>query len=571
MPQPAHAIAASPTPHISVFAPLRHRSFLFIWLAALVSNFGSLIQSVGASWMMTTIAGSADMVALVQASTTLPIMLFSLPAGAVADSFDRRHIMIAAQAFMLLVSATLAAVAYLGLITPWLLLTLTFLIGCGAALNGPAWQASVGEQVPREDLPAAVALNSISYNIARSLGPAIGGAIVAAVGAAAAFLVNALSYVALIAVLIGWRRPVPERHLPREPLGAAMASGLRYVALSPTIGRVLMRGLAFGVTGSAVWALMALIARERLSGGPLTYGLILGAFGVGAVLGAFASTRLRQRMTNEMLVRSAMVAFGVGTIIAGVSQFLSLTMAALLLCGGGWVLALSTFNVTVQLSAPRWVVARALAVYQMATFGGLAIGSWIWGSAAEYAGLVDALVASGVTVIASAALGLWFGLPQSEELDLAPSGHWAEPDLKVDVDPRSGPVVVTIEYRIDAADAVAFQVAMAERRRIRRRDGAHDWSLLQDVAQPERWIERFQSLTWVAHLRQHARVTVADRAIEGRVLSFHRSPEPPVVTHLIERPPGAGPLGTAALPTELPPGAISDPSLPPHRNGIAPQ
>jgi MFS family permease len=526
----------------SAFTPFRHRFFLFIWLATLVSNFGSLIQSVGASWMMTSIASSRDMVALVQASTTLPIMLFSLPSGAVADSFDRRRIMIGAQAFMLVVSATLAAVTYLGLITPWLLLAFTFLIGCGAAVNGPAWQASVGEQVPREDLAGAVALNSIGYNIARSVGPAVGGAIIAAAGAAAAFLANALSYLALIFVLAGWRRPVPTASLPREPLWAAMASGVRYVASSPSIGRVLARALAFGLTGSGLWALMALIARERLGGGPLTYGIILGAFGFGAVAGGLVSARLRQRYSTEHLVRGAVVAFGLGTVVSGISSLIVLTSLAMLIAGGGWVLALSTFNVTVQLSSPRWVVARSLAIYQAATFGGLALGSWFWGIIAERAGLVEALTAAGIAVLATGAIGIRFGLPHVGEADLGPSHHRAEPKLSGAISPRSGPVVITIEYKVDATEAGAFQAAMQERRRILRRDGARDWSLLQDVECPDCWIERFRSPTWLAHLRQHARTTVADREVDARVRAFHRGSEPPRVRHLLERPINAEPI-----------------------------
>ena len=537
---------AAPAVHQSAFAPFRHRVFLFIWLATLVSNFGSLIQSVGASWMMTSITSSRDMVALVQASTTLPIMLFSLPSGAIADSFDRRRIMIVAQMFMLVVSFALAAAAYLDLITPWLLLVFTFLIGCGAAVNGPAWQASVGEQVPREDIPGAVALNSIGYNIARSVGPAVGGVIIAAAGAAAAFLANALSYVGLIVVLARWRRPVPTRALPREPLGAAMASGVRYVAASPAIGRVLVRALTFGLAAGGLWALMALIARERLGGGPLTYGIILGAFGIGAVAGGLVSARLRRQLANEVLVRSALAAFGLGAIASGLSPLLVLTSIAMLLAGMGWVLALSTFNVTVQLSSPRWVVARALAIYQMSTFGGLAIGSWLWGIFAERVGLIEALVVSGAAVLLSAAIGLRFGLPEVENVDLGPSGHWADPKLRGAIDPQSGPVVVTVEYRVDPADAIAFQSAMMERRRILRRDGARDWSLLQDVERPDCWIERFRSPTWMAHIRQHHRTTIADREVDAQVRTFHRDSEPPRVRHLLERPLGALPIGSGA-------------------------
>lgn len=539
------------------FAPLRHRAFAGIWLATLVSNFGGLIQGVGAAWMMTSLARSADMVALVQAATTLPIMLFSLVAGALADSFDRRRIMIGAQLLMLAVSATLAAVTFAGWLTPWLLLGLTFLIGCGAALNGPAWQASVGEQVPREDLPGAVALNSLGFNIARSVGPAIGGAIVAAFGAAAAFLANAFSYVGLILVLLGWKRPVAERTLPREPIGAAIASGLRFVLLSPAILRVLGRGAAFGVCGAALWALMALIARDRLQGGPLTYGLCLGAFGIGAVVGALLSTRLRARFLNETLVRGSMLAFAAGTAGAALSPWLPLTMLVLLLAGGGWVLALSTFNVTVQLAAPRWVVARALAAYQMTTFGGLALGSWTWGHMAEAAGLQVALLVSAGACTLAALVGIWKPLSQPAEENLDPGRHWGDPHPVLPVDAREGPVVVTVTFRVDPADAPAFSAAMAERARIRRRDGARDWALLRDVEDAWVWVERFSAPNWADHLRQHERVTVADRAVEQRVLAFHRGEGVPQVRHLIERPPVERPLSPPPIDPAVPPQTVA--------------
>src|SRR3954453_4206497 len=317
----------------STLAPFRHRIFLAIWTASLVSNFGSLIQGVGASWLMTSIAPSADMVALVQAASSLPIMLFSLLAGAAADLWDRRNIMLVAQAAMLLISAALSFLAYLGLVTPWLLLGLTFLLGCGAALYGPAWQSSVGEQVPRDVLPAAVALNSLGFNIARTVGPAIGGSVVAAASAQAAFLLNALSYIGLIVVLLTWKRPAVPSPLPPENVGAAMAAGLRYVRLSPTIRTVLVRSLAFGLCGSAVWALMPLIARDLVGGGPLTYGLLLGAFGAGAVAGALVSTGLRERYAPEGVVSGATLGFAGASVFVAHSPFLVLTLAALLVGG----------------------------------------------------------------------------------------------------------------------------------------------------------------------------------------------------------------------------------------------
>ena len=284
---------------VSSLAPFRHSTFRAIWVASLASNFGGLIQAVGAAWMMTSITNSAGMVALVQASTSLPIMLFSLASGAIADNFNRRRVMLVAQAFMLLVSAGLTVFAYLGLITPWLLLRFTFLIGCGVALNNPSWQASVGDIVPRSDLPAAVALNSVGFNLTRSVGPAIGGAIVAAAGAAAAFAVNTVSYLALLFVLGRWRPVEQASTLPRETLGTAMTAGLRYVAMSPNIEKVLLRSFAFGLTAISILALLPLVARDLLQGGPLVYGIMLGCFGIGAIGGAFLSGRLRQRMTVE--------------------------------------------------------------------------------------------------------------------------------------------------------------------------------------------------------------------------------------------------------------------------------
>jgi len=530
-----------------------------IWSASLISNFGSLIQAVGASWMMTSIAPSADMVALVQASTTLPIMLLSLPSGATADIWDRRLLMLVAQGLMLVVAAALTATAYFGLITPWILLTLTFLLGCGTALYAPAWQSSVGEQVPRADLPSAVALNSLAFNIARTAGPAIGGVIVAKAGPPAAFLINGLSYVGLIIVLILWRRPRPAPFLPPENMFMAIGAGIRYARLSPDIRTVLMRGAAFGVLGSSIWALMPLVARDLIGGNAVTYGVLLGAFGSGAVLGALSSTALRRRYTNEIIVRASTVGFGIGSIVTAVSSWHALSMVALMLGGAAWVLALSTFNVTVQTSSPRWVVGRTVAIYQMVTFGGLSIGSWLSGVVAHHFGLVICLASSGALMVISALLGRRLPLRQPEGLNLDPSRTWSsEHRAQLDRLIDTGPVVVTVEYRIAAEDAEAFRLAMRELRRIRRRDGAKRWSLMQDMAAPEIWIERYHSPNWVEHLRRHHRFTVSDREIERKVLDFHQADEPPHVRHLIERRTDE-PVGERSATTDphLPSGSVS--------------
>lgn len=524
-------------------APFRHPVFRKVWIANLGSQFGGLIQIVGASWLMLSIADSAEMVTLVQSSTTLPIVLFALVAGAFADSFDRRLIMLATQVFMLLVSAVLAACAYLGLITPWVLLMLTFLIGCGAAFNAPAWQASVADMVPRDDLPTAVALNSMGFNVARSAGPAVGGLIVAAAGAAMAFAINAVSYIGIIGVLARWRLPVEERTLPRERLGTAILAGMRYVAMSPNIKSTLLRGLVFGIGASALVALMPLIARDLVDGGSVTYGLLLGAFGAGAVGGALLAHRLRQTMSNEAIVRIAVLAFAAAAAATAFSPWLPLTMAVQLLSGAGWVLALSTFNVTVQTSAPRWVVGRALSLYQMLAFAGIASGSWVAGLVTAEIGIAQTLLLSSVVLLFCAAMGLRFAQPDTVSLNLDLLRRWREPEIALEIEQRSGPVVITVEYRIAEENVLEFLAAMGDRRRIRRRDGARHWTLLRDLAEPEVWLERFDTPTWLDYLRQSQRATQDDAIVWDRINRLHRGPGKPKVRRLIERqtssPPGA--------------------------------
>lgn len=519
----------------SVFASLRHPVFRAIWLASMASNFGSMIQSVGASWLMISLAPGADMVALVQSSVALPIMLFALLAGAIADNFDRRRMMLAAQSFMLLVSAALAFAAFAGLITPWLLLAFTFLIGCGAAFHGPAWQASVGEMVPRADLSGAVTLNSMGFNIARSLGPAVGGAIVASLGAAAAFALNAVSYLGLLFVLRGWQPSRPQRDLPRETIAHAMAAGLRYTRWSPHLRVVLIRALVFGAGASAVSALMPLVARDLVGGGPATYGLLLGAFGIGAVAGAVGSTGLRRRMTAERTVVLSCLALGAAAIGIGFSRILPLTLLLLSVAGAAWVLTLSTFNVTIQLSSPKWVVGRTLALYQVATFGGMAAGAWAWGMLAEGEGLWAAHCAAAGMLVICGLLGFRIPLCETKLLDQGQTRSWKPPAPAFEIEPRSGVVVVTIDFRIRAEDEAEFLAIMAERRRIRKRDGARRWTLLRDLADPEIWIERFHAPNWIEYVRHNNRRTEADLLIAGRVRELHRDEQPPRIRRMIEQ------------------------------------
>jgi len=540
----------------SALSPFRFPVFRGVWTASLLSNFGSLIQSVGASWMMLQIAPSADMVALVQASTSLPIMLLSLVAGAMADNMDRRRVMIFAQIFMLVVSLALALCAWFGLIGPWTLLLFTFSIGVGAAFFAPAWQASVGDMVPRVEVPGAVALNSMGFNIARSVGPAIGGAIVAAAGAAAAFAVNAVSYIPLLAVLARWRPPTRTHSLPSETLGIAMAAGIRYVAMSPHIRIVLVRAAVFGFGASSILALLPLVAKHLVSGGPLVYGLLLGAFGIGAVAGALSASKQRERLSTEAIVRWAGCILALAAALVAISTFLALTMAALLLAGAGWVLSLSTFNVSVQLSAPRWVVARALALYQMAAFGGLAAGSWVWGEVAETTALSTSLLISAGVVLAGVVLGRWAPLSQAGELNLDPlrTQLWNAPTTSVPVDERTGPVVITVEYIIDEPDIEEFLGLMNGRRRTRRRDGARNWRLLRDLHDPRLWIERYETPTWLDYIRLNNRATQDDASVPERLSHLHRGEHGPKVRRRIERQTGSSPIsgpGTGEATTNI--------------------
>jgi MFS family permease len=516
-------------------APFHYPIFRQVWIASTLASLGVLIQSVGASWLMISLGQSADMVALVQAAITLPVVLLSLLAGAMADNLDRRRMMLGAQTFMLVVSVALALCTWSGFITPWLLLLFAFALGCGVAINAPAWQASVGDMVPRTELPAAVALNSMGFNMARSVGPAIGGLIVAAVGAAGAFAANAVSYIGLILVLARWRPPPQPRALPRETLGLAVAAGIRYVWMSPAIGRVLLRSAAFGLAAGAVMALMPVVAKDLLAGGPLTYGFLLGAFGLGAVGGALGNAWVRKSLSTETTVRFACVGFALAALIVGLSNNLLTTMAGLIVAGAGWLLALATFNVAVQMSAPRWVVARALSAYQMAAFSGMAAGSWLWGEVATQLSIKAALLAASVVMLACAALGRWLPLTQTEDLNLDLLRVWKEPVTALPIEPRTGPVVVTIEYRIHQEDLPQFLAAISERRRIRRRDGARNWRLLRDISDPQLWIERYETPTWLEYVRHNSRITHQDATVPERLRALHRGDEAPRVRRMIER------------------------------------
>jgi predicted MFS family arabinose efflux permease len=522
----------------SIAAPLRHSLFRRIWLASLVSNLGILIQGVGAAWAMTQMASSADKVALVQTALMLPVMLISMPAGAIADMHDRRIVALVSLSIALSGASALTVLAWFNLITPNILLALCFVVGSGMALFGPAWQSSVSEQVPSETLPAAVALNGISYNIARSFGPAIGGIVVATAGAFAAFAANALLYIPLLIVLFMWNRVSEPSRLPREQLSRAMVSGVRYITNSPSIKIVLTRTLVTGLIGGSVSALMPLVARDLLHGGAQTYGIMLGAFGMGAVIGALNINEVRKRLSGEAAIRACALSMAGAIAAVALSKEPVLTAAALVVAGAVWMLAVALFNIGVQLSAPRWVAGRSLAAFQASIAGGIAMGSWGWGHLTDAAGVETALLVSAGLMFLSPLLGLWLRMPpigaRNEVAELL-----ADPEVQLQLTGRSGPLVVEIEYRVAQGSARAFHNVMQQVQLSRQRNGAYGWSIARDIADPELWTERYHCPTWLDYLRQRNRSTQSERALHQQAIDFHLGPDPVRVRRMLERPFGS--------------------------------
>jgi MFS family permease len=517
----------------SAFAPLREPLFRALWIATVVSNVGTWMNDVSAAWLMTTLSASPLVVAAVQAATSVPMFVLALPAGALADIVDRRRLLIVTQSWMLAVALVLAETAHAALITPLRLLALAFALGVGAAMTAPAWQAITQVLVSRESVTAAVTLNGVGVNIARAIGPAIGGAIVAASGPAAAFFLNALSFIGVIAVLTRWQRLPGEHALPPERFFGAIRSGFRYVRRAPAVQAALVRGAAFTICASALWALLPVFVRVDLRGGPEHYGLLLGCLGVGAIVAALAMPAIRGRISVDRLIGSATLGFALAMGLAYALRGLGTLAAAMTTCGACWMLALSTLNVAVQTSVPAWVRARALGTYLLVFFGAMAIGSALWGAVATRVGTPTALAAAAGVLVLGFVTTRRFEVTSGEGLDLAPSIHWPAPAVVGAVEPDRGPVLVTVEYRIDPARTGEFAMVMDEIQRIRRRDGAFLWGLFVDTADPGRCIESFLVDSWIEHLRQHARVTVADRVALDRARQFQLRGEAPLVSHLV--------------------------------------
>jgi MFS family permease len=504
-----------------------------LWIANAVSNIGTWMQNAGAAWLMVTLAPSPLLVALVQTATNLPVFLLGVPAGAIGDIVDRRKILLVSQGLMLAAAGILGALTVTGRTGPWTLLWLTFALGLGATLNGPAWAAIMPDLVPMSELPAAIALNSMGFNLARAIGPALGGLVVAAIGAGAAFTLNAISFVGVMIVLYLWKREPITTPKSTEKVGNAIWAGMRYIRFAPPMHAVLLRSGSFVISASALWSLLPLVAKNELHSESTGFGILLGCLGVGSVMGALIIGRLRQLLSPDLIATSAMVLFGlVNLALAYLQNFGAVT--ALMLAGGiGWMCTNSTLNTAAQTSLPAWVRARALAVYLLVFQGAMAVGSVIWGEVASILGLRTTLAIAAVTLLAGAAATCRLKLASFPGIDITPSLHWPEPPPLAGFHPEHGPVLVTVEYLVDPHRGKEFAHAMKAVRQIRRRDGAIRWGLYEDAAEPGRYLETFVVESWAEHLRQHERVTVSDREMEALAQAFHRGPEPPRVTHLI--------------------------------------
>ena len=498
-----------------------------------MSNTGTWMQNVGAAWLMATLAPSPLLVALVQTATNLPVFLLGVPAGAIADIVDRRKLLVITQGCMLAAAAALGILTLTGSTGPWTLLWLTFILGLGSTMNGPAWLAIMPELVPARELPAAIALNSVGFNLARAIGPALGGAVVAAAGAGGAFVLNAISFVGVMIVLYLWRREPERAHQSTETISEAMWAGMRYVRFAPPLHSVLFRSGSFVLSASALWSLLPLVAKIELHRGSSGFGLLLGCLGVGSIMAAVILGRLRQLVSPDAIATFGTVLFGLVSIaLAYLSSFGA--VAAVLMAGGmAWMSVNSTLNTAAQTSLPAWVRARGLGVYLLVFQGAMAVGSVIWGAIADRIGLRTTLLIAGVALLGAAAATMRLRLAQFRELDIRPSLHWPEPTLMVERPPDHGPVLVTVEYIIEPIEAREFTRAMQAVRRFRRRDGAIRWGLFEDTATPGKYIETFVIESWAEHLRQRERMTVSDRELETKAFAFHRGAEPPRVTHWI--------------------------------------
>jgi MFS family permease len=515
------------------WAPFMHRPFAIIWLATVVSNIGAWMYNVATGWLMVSLDANPLTVSLVQVSNTLPMFLFAIPAGALVDIINQRRFLIAAEMAVTVTSMAFAVLVWRHLIGPASLLMLSFLVTVGSALSAPAWQAIVTQLVPKQELQSAVAADSVGINISRAVGPALGGLLVVSFGLGAPFWINAVSNIGVVAALIWWRPPIkPVVPLPAESFSSGVRTGLRHARYNSYLGATLIRTTAFFLFASAYWALLPIVANRQIAGGAALYGVLLGVIGAAAVGTALVLRRLRSRLGANWLVAAASITTGLATALFAIAHRPLTAIAASLLAGASWICAVSSLNVSAQVSLPDWVRGRGLAMYVTVMFGALTAGSALWGQLASSWGVPTALfIAAGGAILAVPLTWRW-KLQLGEHVDFSPSLQWPAPVTTHAVEPDRGPVLVTIEYRIDPNQREAFLNALASASSGRRRDGAYNCGIFEDPNEDGRFVETFMTDSWLEHLWQHRRVTKADEEVLYSVRRFQIG-DGPKATHLI--------------------------------------
>lgn len=525
-------VETTPAPTVSPWQPLSQPVFRMLWIATVVSNVGSWMSDVGINWSMLTLSADPLDIALVQAASSLPMFLFALPSGVMADIVDRRKYLLFSQLWVFIAAAGLTVLSFTGNVTPAVLLVATFLLSVGAAMSSPPFQAVVPDLVSKPELGAAVALNSLGVNISRAIGPALGGFLLSLAGPWMVFALNALSVVGVAWVLWRWRPAPSIQRLPPEHFFSAVRSGIRYVHAAPVLRNVLVRTVAFFVFGSAGWALLPLVARRELGLGPAGYGVMLASIGLGAIAGAILLPRLRQRLDADRLMVAASLTFALTMLALAFVRHVWLLNLFEFFTGFAWIAVLSTLNLGAQRSAARWVKARALAVYLTVFFGSMTAGSAIWGQIASRFGTPTSLVVATLGMVLASATVFRWKLGKDPDLNLDLSGQPLD-GVEIDLPNERGPVLVSHEYIIDPQNTRAFLEAVHELRRVRRRAGAMSWAVYEDIERPGLFIETFLMGSWIEHLRQQERHTMNDLLLQSRVLAFHQGTTSPAIRYLV--------------------------------------
>lgn len=518
----------------SVLAPLRRSAFRTIWIANLFANLGIWAQSVAAAWIVTTEQSSPVLVAMIQVAAALPLVVLSILTGVIADNYDRRKVMLVGMTMELIIGLVITTLAFLGMLHPLSLIVAVFFMSVGSAIVTPAWQAAVGEQVPKPEVSRAILLNSVNFNVARALGPALGGLLLGLFGAPWVFLFNCVCYASLIWAIWIWRRELPKRSLPPERILEGVVAAWRFTEFSSVTRQVMLRSFSFGISASALWALLPLLAHDHTSGSASLYGYMLGALGLGAIGGSVWISAAQRRLGTGRLISAGALLMAASLLLLGTVDSLVLVFPALLVAGSCWIAVLATYNTSIQVLVPDWVKARALALYQMSMFGGLALGAFTWGHFAETLGVKGSLAAAGITLTLAALLFFRSRLPSlNDTQDLAAWPSASQPPSQQDFNPQRGAIIIQVHYQIEASGQSGFLSSLRALRRMRMRNGADQWQVFRDLNHLALWTEVFVVDNWFQYLRMMDRMTLADKIVLEAVQAFHTGPQPPQVTQAV--------------------------------------